>query len=82
MACWRTTDSNESTNPNGVNWDSQATTTFGIDQVPVNLQATRLGFASGLTTRIDNHLSVYGQAGYQFGVSETTENVRRNAVQG
>jgi outer membrane autotransporter protein len=61
-------------------WGAEATTTFGIDQVPLNEQATRLEFAGGLTTKIDPHLSFYGQAGYQFAVSQTTDGVRRNAV--
>jgi outer membrane autotransporter protein len=61
---------------------AQATTTFGIDQVPLNEQATRLEFAAGLTTRINDHLSFYGQAGYQFAVSQTTAGVERNAVMG
>jgi outer membrane autotransporter protein len=63
-------------------WDAQATTTFGIDQVPLNEQATRLEFAGGLTARINDHFSVYGQAGYQFAVSQTTAGVARNAVMG
>jgi outer membrane autotransporter protein len=45
-----------------------------------NEQATRLEFAGGLTTKINDHLSFYGQAGYQFAVSPT--NVERNAVMG
>jgi outer membrane autotransporter protein len=60
-------------------WGAQATTTFGIDQVPLNEQATRLEFAGGLTTKVNNHLSFYGQAGYQFAVSPTNA-VARNAV--
>ena len=63
-------------------WDSQATTTFGIDQMPLNEQATRLEFAAGLTTRIDDHFSVYGQAGYEFAVSQTTAGAARNAIMG
>jgi outer membrane autotransporter protein len=60
-------------------WGAQATTTFGIDQVPLKEQATRLEFAGGLTTKINPHLSFYGQAGYQFAVSPTNA-VARNAV--
>jgi len=44
-------------------WDAQARTTFGIDQVPLNQQATWLEFAGGLTTKVNNRLSFYGQAG-------------------
>jgi outer membrane autotransporter protein len=60
-------------------WGAQATTTFGIDQVPLNEQATRLEFAGGLTTKVNLHLSFYGQAGYQFAASPTNA-VERNAV--
>jgi hypothetical protein len=58
-------------------WDAQATTTFGIDQVRLNEQAARLQFAGGLTTKV-NPLSFYAQADYQFAVSQTTAGGERN----
>ena len=50
-------------------WDAGATTTFGIDQVPLIEQATRLEFAGGVAKlQCTKFLSVYAQAGYQFGL--------------
>ena len=39
-----------------------------------------LEFAGDLTAKVDDRLAFYGQAGYQFAVSETTAGVARNAV--
>jgi hypothetical protein len=50
--------------------DAQATTTFGIDQVPLS---------DGLTTETNPRFSFYGQAGYQFAVSQSHDGAERNA---
>lgn len=63
-------------------WGAEATTIFGTDPVPLLEQATRLEFGGGLTTKINNSLSFYAQAGYQLAVSQIAEDVERNAVQG
>lgn len=62
-------------------WGAEATTTFGIDQVPLLEQATRLELAGGVTAKLTNRLSLYAQAGYQFAVAQTNE-VSRNGVKG
>jgi hypothetical protein len=51
-------------------WVAQATTTFCIDEVPLS---------DGLTTETNPRLSFYGQAGYQFAVSQSHDGVERNA---
>jgi outer membrane autotransporter protein len=43
-------------------WDAGATTTFGIDQVPLIEQAMRLEFAGGVTAKLNPSASVYAQA--------------------
>jgi outer membrane autotransporter protein len=45
-------------------WGAEATTMFGIDQVPLIEQATRLEFAGGVTAKLNQGVSVYAQAGY------------------
>ena len=60
-------------------WDAGATTTFGIDQVPLIEQATRLEFAGGVTAKLNPSASVYAQAGYQFGLDGA---FIRNGIQG
>ncbi|MEM5299823.1 autotransporter outer membrane beta-barrel domain-containing protein [Burkholderia sp. JPY481] len=62
-------------------WNAQATTTFGGDQVPLIIQATRLEFAGGVTAKITGRLNLYAQFGYQLAVSGDS-NVRRNGVKG
>jgi outer membrane autotransporter protein len=62
-------------------WGADATTTFGIDRVPLLEQATRLEFAGGLSAKILPGLSLYAQAGYQFAVSDT-DGGRRDGVKG
>jgi outer membrane autotransporter protein len=62
-------------------WGAEATTTFGIDQVPLLEQATRLELAGGTTAKLTNRLSLYAQAGYQFAVAQTND-VSRNGVKG
>ena len=64
------------------NWSGNATTTFGIDQVPLLQQSTQLEFAAGLTTKINDVLSFYVQAGYMFGIGGDTEGGRRQGVKG
>ena len=49
-------------------WGAEATTTFGIDVVPLMEQATRLEFAGGVTAKLNPRVSLYAQAGYQFGL--------------
>jgi hypothetical protein len=43
-------------------------------------QATRLEFLGGLTTRVNDSLSFYGQAGYQFAVSHTATGIERTFI--
>ncbi|WP_069266258.1 autotransporter outer membrane beta-barrel domain-containing protein [Paraburkholderia nodosa] len=62
-------------------FNAQATTTFGNEPVPLNVQATRLELAGGVTARIKDRLNLYGQFGYQFAVSGSS-NVRRSGVEG
>ena len=47
-------------------WGAEATTMFGIDQVPLIEEATRLEFAGGVTALLGRGVSLYAQAGYQF----------------
>ncbi|HYB08480.1 MAG TPA: autotransporter outer membrane beta-barrel domain-containing protein, partial [Alphaproteobacteria bacterium] len=62
-------------------WDARATTTFsGVDQVPLDEQATRLEFAGGLTVKLNTSFSLYAQAGYQFAISPS--DARRDGVKG
>ena len=60
-------------------WGAEATTTFGIDQVPLIEQATRLEFAGGVTGKLGGGVSLFAQAGYQFGLDGA---FIRNGVQG
>jgi outer membrane autotransporter protein len=60
-------------------WGAEATTTFGIDQVPLIEQATRLEVAGGVTAKLNPGVSLYAQAGYQFGLDGA---FIRNGVQG
>jgi outer membrane autotransporter protein len=62
-------------------WGANATTMFGVDQVPLLEQAMRLEFAGGLSARILPGLSLYAQAGYQIAVSGT-DGGRRDGVKG
>jgi outer membrane autotransporter protein len=49
-------------------WGAEATTLFGIDPVPLIEEATRLEFAGGVTALLGRGVSLYAQAGYQFGL--------------
>jgi outer membrane autotransporter protein len=60
-------------------WGAEATTMFGIDPVPLIEEATRLEFAGGVTALLGRGVSLYAQAGYQFGLDGA---FLRNAVQG
>ncbi len=60
-------------------WGAEATTTFGIDPVPLIEQATELEFAGGVTALLGRGISLYAQAGYQFGLDGA---FIRNGVQG
>jgi len=60
-------------------WGAEATTTFGIDPVPLIEEATRLEFAGGLSAKLGPGISLYAQAGYQFALDNT---FIRNGIQG
>jgi outer membrane autotransporter protein len=60
-------------------WGAQATTSFGIDEVPLIESATRLEFAGGVTARLNSAFSIYAQAGYQFALDSA---YTRTGVQG
>jgi outer membrane autotransporter protein len=60
-------------------WGAEATTTFGIDQVPLIEEATRLEFAGGVTALLGRGVSLYAQAGYQFALDNV---YLRNGIQG
>ncbi len=64
------------------NWGGAATTTFGVDQVPLLQESTQLEFAAGLTTKVNDLLSFYAQAGYEFAVGGDTNGGRRQGVTG
>jgi outer membrane autotransporter protein len=63
-------------------WGAEATTTFGVDQVPLLEDATRLELAGGVTAKLSARLSLFAQAGYQFAVLQGSENTVRNGVKG
>jgi outer membrane autotransporter protein len=63
-------------------WGAEATTTFGIDQVPLIEQATWLEVAGGITTTVGPNLNLYAQGGYQFAISDLNAGTRRNGVAG
>ena len=54
-------------------------TLFGIDPVPLIEEATRLEFAGGVTALLGRGVSLYAQAGYQFGLDGA---FLRNGIQG
>jgi len=58
-----------------------AVTHFDDAAVPLNSAATRLEFAAGLTARLQNRLSLYGQVGYTFAVAGYSQ-VRQDTVAG
>jgi outer membrane autotransporter protein len=60
-------------------WGAGETTTFAADPVPLIEEATRLEFASGVTAKLGGGVSLYAQAGYQFGLDGA---FIRNGVQG
>jgi outer membrane autotransporter protein len=64
------------------NWGGAATTTFGVDQVPLLQQSTQLEFAAGLTFKYNPLLSFYTQAGYEFAVGGDTDGGKRQGVKG
>jgi outer membrane autotransporter protein len=64
------------------NWGGAATTTFGTEGVPLLQQSTQLEFAAGLTTKVNNLLSFYAQAGYEFAVGGATDGGTRQGVKG
>jgi outer membrane autotransporter protein len=64
------------------NWGGKATTSFGVDQVPLLQQSTQLEFAAGLTTKVNSCLSFYVQGGYEFAIGGATDGGRRQGVKG
>ena len=60
-------------------WGAEATTTFGVDPVPLIEEATRLEFAGGVTAKLGGGVSLYAQAGYQFALDSA---FIRNGIQG
>jgi len=63
-------------------WGAQATTTFsGLDRVPLLQRGTRLDLSTGVTARINDGLSLYAQAGYQFAVGNT-DGDQRDGIRG
>jgi outer membrane autotransporter protein len=62
-------------------WGATATTTFGIDPVILLEEATRLELAGGVTAKLNDRLSLYAQAGYQFAVAQIND-ITRNGVKG
>jgi outer membrane autotransporter protein len=63
-------------------WDALATTMFGVDSALLIEQATRLEFAGGLTAKLNAHLSLFGQAGYQFAPGQTNGGYIRDGAKG
>jgi len=64
------------------NWGGEATTTFGRDAVPLLQQSTQLEFAAGVTAKVNDLLSFYAQAGYEFSVGGATDGGTRQGVKG
>jgi hypothetical protein len=60
-------------------WRDWATTLFGGDPVPLIEEATRLEFAGGISATLGGGVSLYAQAGYQFGLDRA---FIRNGIQG
>jgi outer membrane autotransporter protein len=61
-------------------WGGRATTVYDDSTAaPLLAQASRLELAGGVTARLAAGLSIYGSAGYQFGVGDTT-NARRGGI--
>ena len=60
-------------------WGAEATTLFAIDPVSLIEEATRLEFAGGVSAKLAQGISLYAQAGYQFGLDGA---FIRNGVQG
>ncbi len=63
-------------------WDAQATTMFGGTAVALDEQATRLEFAGGVTGKLNDRLSLYAQAGYQFAAGQTNSGYIRDGIKG
>jgi outer membrane autotransporter protein len=64
------------------NLQGSAITAFGTEVVPLLQRSTQLEFAAGLTSKVNNLLSFYGQAGYEFAVGGYTEGGLRQGVKG
>jgi len=50
--------------------------------VPLLQQSTQLEFAAGVTTKVNDSLSFYAQAGYEFAVGGATDGGRRQGLKG
>ena len=67
----------------GLGQCGEATTIFGgLDQVPLIEQATRTEALAGVTAKLNSHVSLYAQGGYQFAMEQTYYGIRRNGAQG
>ncbi|NUX59143.1 autotransporter family protein [Paraburkholderia youngii] len=59
-------------------WGGRATTTYsGAEQVPITQQFTRMDFAAGVTAKLGQRMSLYGQFGYQFSINDSVSGSRR-----
>jgi outer membrane autotransporter protein len=64
------------------NWGGAATTSFGTEGVPLLQQSTQLEFVAGLTTKVNDLLSFYAQASYEFALGGVTDGGTRQGVKG
>lgn len=62
-------------------WGAEATTTFDVDRVELLQNLTRTEVLTGITARLDQRLSLYAQASYQF-VRDHADHETRGAAQG
>ena len=61
-------------------WGGHATTNYAdTELVPLNDNTSRMDVAAGLTARLAALMSLYGQVGYQFSVSDSQSGNRRGA---
>ena len=53
------------------NWGGRAATTFATTPVPLTEASTLWELAAGVTGKLNKHLSIYGQFGYEFAVANS-----------
>ncbi|MFC0402125.1 autotransporter outer membrane beta-barrel domain-containing protein [Paraburkholderia rhizosphaerae] len=59
-------------------WGARATTVYsGSDHVPLRQQFTRMDFAAGVTAKVAARLSLYGQLGYGFTITDSVSGSRK-----